>query len=196
MLRADYRESISQAVSGIRDMPSLEGRSKAAIAQAVVLKLLAAAGWDVFDLSQVMSGYITGNRNVDFALMSPTSGQPKGAVSPRMFIDVRTLGEDVGSPRMERQLLALCAREEVPLAALTNGLRWLLFLWSPGGGRKERRFCELDLRGDPEAATSDINRYLTRDRVSNGQAARSAERALQDSNQEAVDRRAVIQGWR
>ena len=59
----------------------------------------------------------------------------------------------------------------------------------------ERRFCELDLRGDPEAAATDINRYLTRDRVSSGQAARSAERALRDSNQEAVDRRAVIQGW-
>ena len=74
MLRADYRESISQAVSGIRDMPSLEGRSKAAIAQAVVLRLLAAAGWDVFDLSQVMPGYITGNSNIDFALLPP--GQP------------------------------------------------------------------------------------------------------------------------
>ena len=32
--------------------------------------------------------------------------------------------------------------------------------------------------------------------MSNGQAARSAERALQNSNREAVDRRAVIQGWR
>ena len=58
MLRADYRESISQAVSGIRDTPSLEGWGKAAIAQAVVLRLLAAAGWDVFDLSQVMPGYV------------------------------------------------------------------------------------------------------------------------------------------
>ena len=194
MLRADYRESISQAVSGIRDMPSLAGRSKAAIAQAVVLRLLAAAGWDVFDLSQVMPGYITGNNNVNFALMS--SGQPNGAVSPRVFIDVRTPGEDVGSPRLERQLLAHCTREKVPLAALTNGLRWLLFLWSPGGGRKERRFCEIDLRKDPEAAAADINRYLTRDRVSNGQAARSAERELRNSNQDAMDRQAVIQGWR
>ena len=194
MLRTDYRESISQAISGIRDIPSLEGRSKAAIAQAVVLRLLAAAGWDVFDLSQVMPGYITGNSNVDFALMSP--GRPKGAVSPRVFIDVRTPTDNIESPRMERQLLALCAREEVPLAALTNGLRWLLFLWSPEGGRMERRFCEIDLRGDPEAAAADINRYLTRDRVSNEQAARSAERALRDSNREVVDRRAVIQGWR
>ena len=60
----------------------------------------------------------------------------------------------------------------------------------------ERRFCEIDLREDPEAAAADVNRYLTRDRVSNGQAARSAERALQDSNRETVGRRAVIQGWR
>ena len=158
MLRADYSESISQAVSGIRDTPSLEGRSKAAIAQAVVLRLLAAAGWDVFDLSQVMPGYITGDRSIDFALMSP--GQPRGAASPRVFIDVRPPAENIESPRMERQLLALCAREEVPLAALTNGLRWLLFLWSPEGGRIERRFCEIDLRGDPEAAAANINRYL------------------------------------
>ena len=194
MLRTDYRESISQAVSMIRGIPSLEGRSKAAIGQAVVLRLLAAAGWDVFDLSQVMPGYITGNSKVDFALMPP--GQPKGTVSPRVFIDVRTPAENIESPQLERQLLALCAREEVPLAALTNGLRWLLFLWSPGGGRMERRFCEIDLRGDPEAAAADINRYLTRDRVCNGQAARSAERALQDSNRETVGRRAIIQGWR
>ncbi len=194
MLRADYRESIAQAISGIRDIPSLEGRSKTAIAQAVVLRLLAAAGWDVFELSQVMPGYITGNRSVDFALMPP--GQPKGAVSPSVFIGVRPPGEDVGSPRMERQLLAHCAREEVPLAALTNGLRWLLLLWSPGGGRMERRFCELNFRGDPEAAAADINRYLTKDRVCNGQAARSAERTLQDSNRETVVRRAILQGWR
>ena len=194
MLRADYSESISQAVSGIRDTPSLEARSKAAIAQAVVLRLLAAAGWDVFDLCQVMPGYITGNSNVDFALMPP--GQPKGAVSPRVFIDVRTPAENIESPRMERQLLALCAREEVPLAVLTNGLRWMLFLWSPEGSRMERRFCQIDLREDPEAAAAHINRYLTKDRVSNGQAARSAERTLRDSNREVVHRRAVIQGWR
>ena len=98
MLRTDYRESISQAISVIRDIPSLEGRSKAAIAQAVVLRLLAAAGWDVFDLSQVMPGYITGNSNVDFALMSPPPGRPRGAVSPSVFIDVRTPGEDVEQP--------------------------------------------------------------------------------------------------
>ena len=83
-------------MSVIRDMPSLEGRSKAAIAQAVVLRLLTAAGWDVFDLSQVMPGYIAGNRSIDFALMPP--GQPRGAVSPRVFIDVRTPGENIESP--------------------------------------------------------------------------------------------------
>ena len=49
MLGVDHRESISQSVSGIRDLSPLEGRSNAAIVQAVVLRLLAAAEWDVFD---------------------------------------------------------------------------------------------------------------------------------------------------
>ena len=96
---------------------------------------------------------------------------------------------------MERQLLAICAREEVSLAALTNGLRWLLFLWSPEeAGWKGASVNSTS--GKPGGRGSGHNRYLTRDRVSNGQAARSAERALRDSNREAVDRRAVIQGWR
>ena len=162
MLRADYRESISQAVSVIGDIPSLEGWSKAAIAQAVVLRLLAAAGWDVFDLSQVMPGYVTGNSSVDFALLPPPSGRPREAVPPSVFIGVRPSGENIESPRMERQLLAHCAREKVALAALTNGLRWLLFLWSPEGGRMERRFCEIDLREDPEAVAETSTGTLPR----------------------------------
>ena len=96
-----------------------------------------------------------------------------------MFIDVRTPGEDVGNPRKERQLLALCAREGVPLAALTNGLRWLLPpVVRPRAGGWKGASVKSTSGGDPEASATDINRYLTRDRVSNGQAARSAERAL------------------
>ena len=74
-------------------MPSLEGRSKAGPSRrAVVLRLLAAAGWGTsFDLSQVMPGYITGNSSVDFALLPP--GQPRGAVLAQyVSLDVRTPG--------------------------------------------------------------------------------------------------------
>ena len=46
-----------------------------------------------------------------------------------MFIDVRTPAKTSAVPGWSGNS-ALCAREEVPLAALT-GLRWLLFLWSP-----------------------------------------------------------------
>ena len=113
-----------------------------------------------------------------------------------MFIDVRSPDESLDSVRIQRQLMARCAAEEVPLAVLTNGLRWLLFIWSPEGGHRERQFCEIDLSGDPEAAVSEINRYLTRDRVSTGQAARSAERALQDSTRSDQDQRAIIESWR
>ena len=114
-----------------------------------------------------------------------------------MFIDVRTPGENIESPRVERQLLAHCvtgggipggADQRVALAALPVGrpraAGWRGVSVKSTSGR------------DSEAAAADVNRYLTRDRVSNGQAARSAARALQDSNREEVDRRAIIQGWR
>ena len=58
------------------------------------------------------------------------------------------------------------------------------------------RFCEVDLAGDPVAAAEELNRYLSRDRVASGQAARSAERTLRDRTRDTVTRQAVLDGWR
>ena len=83
MLRTDYRGAISQAVSDISNIPSLDERNKASITQAVVLRLLSAAGWNVFDLSEVLPEYRRGNSSVSLALMSPPSGPFQGsAVTP------------------------------------------------------------------------------------------------------------------
>ena len=196
MLRADYREAISQAVSEIKTVPSLDKLGTPAVKQGVVLRLLSAAGWNVFDLFEVRPEYPAAKTTVSFALLSPPPRRSGVEPSPKVFIDVRSPDESLDSVRIQRQLMARCAAEEVPLAVLTNGLRWLLFIWSPEGGHRERQFCEIDLSGDPEAFISEINRYLTRDRVSTGQAARSAERALQDSTRSDQDQRAIIESWR
>ena len=69
--------------------------------------------------------------------------------------------------------MAQCARVGAPLAVLTNGCRWLLF-HAPDYQGAKHRYCEVDLAGDPVAATEELNRYLSRDRVASGQAARPA----------------------
>ena len=196
MPRVSHRDSISQAVADINSIQSVEELSATAVKQGVVLKLLSAAGWNAFDLSEIEPEYRTGNSKVDFALKSPSAGRGRTASAPQVFVDVRGPKENLESDRYERQLMAHCAREEVSLAALTNGPNWLLFFWSPDEDRGEKRFCDIDLRANPDEAIEDINRYLSKDRVASGQAARSAERALQDRNRDEVTRRSILSGWR
>ena len=196
MPRTSNRDSITQSVSDINNIPALGDLSETAVKQGVVLRLLSAAGWNAFDLTEVEPEFRTGNTRVDFALKASSSSRSREAPTPRVLIEVKSLDDNLESGRLERQLMGHCAREDVSLAVLTNGNNWLLFFWSEGNGRREHRFCEIDLAKDPEAASDEINRYLSRDRVSTGQAARSAERALQDRNRDETTQRAILEGWR
>ncbi len=196
MPRVSHRDAVSQAVSDINSIQSLGELGLTAVKQGVVLRLLSAAGWNAFDLSEVEPEYRTGNSRVDLALKSPPQGRGRAAPVPRAFVEVRALSDNLESDRFERQLISHCAREKVSLGVLTNGQNWLLFFWSPDDERGERRFCEIDLKDNPDGAIEDINRYLSMDRISSGQAVRSAERALQDRSRGEVTRRAILSGWR
>ena len=194
MVRANSRDAISQAMSDINNIPSLDDLNETAVKQGIVLRLLSAAGWNAFDISEIQPEYRTGNTRVDYALMSSSSPRARAASSPRALIQVKSLSDNLESDRYQRQLLAHCAREDVALGVLTNGQTWLLLL-SADGGRGERRFCEIDLKENPDAAADDFNRYLTKDRVTNGQAARSAERSLQDRDQDENTKRSIVDAW-
>ena len=196
MPRTNYRDAISQAVGYINGLPDLEELSESAIKQGVVLRILSAAGWDTFDVSEVQPDYRTGNTRVDLALMSPSSGRARKDATPLVLVQVKSVNDDLESDRFERQIMAHCAREEVALAVLTNGLKWLLFFSSANGDQRDNRFSEIDISGDLDTASDEINRYLAKDRVSSGQAARSAERTLQERNRNEVTRSAVLDGWR
>ncbi len=196
MPRVSNRDTISQAISDINTISSPDELSETSIKQGIVLRLLSAAGWNAFDLSEVEPEYRTGNTKIDFALKSSGSARSREPGNPRVFIEVRSPDDNLESERYERQLLSHCAREGVPLAILTNGRRWLLVYWDPDENRRDRRFCEIDIHDNPDSAVEEINRYLSRDRVTNGQAERSAERTLQDRNRGEVSRKAILEGWR
>ena len=196
MPRVSNRDAISQAISDISAIPSPDELSQIAIKQGIVLRLLSAAGWNAFDLSEVEPEYRTGNTRIDFALKSSGAPRSREPGNPRVFVEVRSPDENLESERYERQLLSHCAREGVPLAALTNGGRWLLLYWDPDENRRDRRFCEIDILENPDGAVEEFNRYLSRDRVTSGQAERSAERTLLDRNRGEVTRRAILEGWR
>ncbi len=195
MPRASHTDAISQAVTDICGIESMDQLSQAAINHGIILRLLSAAGWNVFNLSEVEPDYRTGRNKVDFALKSPPAGRSRGASTPKVLIDVRSLSDNLESERYQRQLTSHCVREGASLAALTNGPTWIL-LFCSDDGQEERRFCDIDLIGNPDRAKEDINRYLSKDRVSSGQAARSAERVLLDRSRDETARSAVLNAWR
>ena len=196
MLKGSYNEAISIAVAGIGAIPALEDLDVGSVKLGVVLRLLNAAGWDVFDISEVVPDCPAGNGKVDFALVAASTRGTDGPATPQVLVEVKPFSENLDSSRFERRLVTQCARVGAPLAALTNGSRWLLLFQAPDYQGADHRFSEVDLAGNPVAATEELNRYLSRDRVASGQAARSAERMLRDRTRDTVTRQAVLDGWR
>jgi len=86
MLKGSYDEAISIAVAGIGVIPALEDLDVSSVKLGVVLRLLNAAGWDVFDISEVVPDYPTGNGKVDFALMAASSRGTGGRQLPRFCL--------------------------------------------------------------------------------------------------------------
>ena len=131
MLKGSYSEAISIAVAGIGAIPALEDLDVSSVKLGVVLRLLNAAGWDVFDISEVVPDYPAGNGKVDFALVAASSRGTGGPATPQVLLEVKPFGENLDSGRFERRLVAQCARVGAPLAVLTNGRRWLLLFQAP-----------------------------------------------------------------
>ena len=57
-------ETIARAVEQIKSTGLLRNLDESATKQGVVLRLLYLAGWNTFDVSEVVPEYTVGNRNV------------------------------------------------------------------------------------------------------------------------------------
>ena len=128
-------ETIAQAIEQIKNTVSLRSLDESATKQGVALRLLSLAGWNPFDVSEVVPEYTVGNRRVDYAL------RPGSAIA--VFIEVKRPGENL--ERHQQPLLEHCFQEGVKLAALTNGRTWWLYLPLQAGSWEQRRFLTIDL---------------------------------------------------
>lgn len=196
MLRPNYRDAIAQAIADINRNPGLSELSQSAMKQAVVLRVLDAAGWSPYSLSDIEPDFPIGSSKVDYALKLSPAPRSQAPAVPKVLVDVRSLEENLNSERVQRRLVNHCERVSAELGVLTNGPRWLLFLGVPDPRRQENRFCELNIVDGQESAADELNRYLAKDKVGNGQAVRSAEGSLRTRNQDEVFKVAVIEGWR
>ncbi|MCY3991925.1 MAG: hypothetical protein OXF50_11955 [Caldilineaceae bacterium] len=179
-------KTIAQTVEQIKSTVLLRNPDEAATKQGVVLKLLYLAGWNTFDISEVVPEYTVEYRRVDFALQP---GTPNAA-----FIEVKRPGENLESH--QQQLLEYCFQEGVKLAALTNGQTWWLYLPLRQGSWEQRRFLTIDLESQkPAVVEQRFMAYLSRERVLSGHAVTEAENLLQSRQRVEITNKTIIEAW-
>lgn len=134
--------------------------------QGAILPILATLGWDRDDIHQVVPEYTVEGGRVDYCL--------KIGARNKVFIEVKRFNEELD--QHQEQLLEYAFREGVPLAVLTNGLVWWLYLPLSAGSWSQRKFLALDLQvQEPEVIVDHMRNFLAFERVKKGDAVRMAE---------------------
>ena len=147
---------------------------------------LSLAGWDTFDVSQVVPEYTVGTRRVDYALRP---GSPNA-----VFIEVKRPGENL--ERHQQQLLEYCFQEGVKLAVLTNGRTWWLYLPLQAGSWEQRRFLTIDLEvQEPSVVEHRFLEYLSPERMGTGQAVGDAEDLVESQQRAEIIGKTIAAAW-
>ena len=163
-------DRLTAVIERVRSDESIPALDEANVKQGVILPVLNALGWDPFNIDEVKPEYSVGGGNVDYALR--LDGKP------RVFLEAKRPKEDLTIH--QAQLLGYAFAHGVPLAALTNGLKWWFYRPSGEGNWEERRFCVIDLRmGDISTALALLTRFLSKGTVGSGEAVKDAELHLE-----------------
>ena len=135
------------------DNESLRSHGEEGTRQVAILPVLASLGWDRDDLDEVEPEHPVGNGRVDYCLRHGNRNC--------VFIEVKRTGTDL-DPH-QQQLLSYAFQEGVPLAALTDGLIWWLYLPTEVGSWEQRKFFTVDCTAqDPADAAQSLQSYLQR----------------------------------
>ena len=162
-------------------------RSDEATRQGAVLPVLESLGWDHRNLSEVVPQVPVRDGRVSYGL-----GAGGRALA---FVEARRAGGDPAE--RQRWFVEAAAGEGVPLAALTDGLAWQIYLSAEAAGIEQRLVCAADFRSDPPArAAADLRRLLDRDAVVSGAALEAAQREFDSRERDRRVRTALSEVWR
>ena len=180
------KERLATAINSICCDRTILNLDEAGIRARVIDHLFALIEWQIFDQNEFKREYPVPGGRVDYALL--VNGDPK------VFIEAKSPREDLGSH--EDQLVTYSAKRGVPLAALTNGLNWWLYLPLKEGEFEARRFCELDInKHDVSEVCERLIEFLARVNVYSGAAVENAERRLKSLHDARKVDKALPRVW-
>ena len=160
--------------------------SEQATREIAVNPVIGALGWDTFDPGEVAREHPVRGGKVDYCLRGPM-----GAL---VLVEVKRTGTDLSEH--QEQLLRYAFDEGVPLAALTDGLVWWLYLPTAAGSWEQRRFSRIGFREqDAVDAASAMHRFLGREGLVGGTALDEARREFESQERDRRVRVALQHAW-
>ena len=164
MISSDFVEFIRSVRDQlVRDIFQTE----AAVREMIVLPVLEHLGWPRNPL-YIRPEHSLGNLKVDYGLMISESNS-----NLRCIIEVKALGHLANA---DRQLFEYAYRAGAPIAVLTDGKQWMIYLSIGGGEFQEKLVRTFDFtKHDSEEIAKGLDRYLSFDNTCSEQARRNAE---------------------
>jgi predicted type IV restriction endonuclease len=169
-----------------RHLASDSYENEAHVRMGIVDPILKLLGWDLTNPAECKPEYRVGTRRVDIALL--VNGQPE------VLVEVKQPGGASGSDEQLFQYAFI--KGGVPLAVLTDGATWSVYVPSERGEMHERRAVFLDLsERAPSESASTLSRYLARDAVASGDAVKRARRDCQRARQRRGAKAEIHKTW-
>ena len=161
--------------------------SEQATREMAVNPVIGALGWDTFNPGEVAREHAVRGGKVDYCL--------RGSMGALVLIEVKRTGTDLSEH--QEQLLRYAFDEGVPLATLTDGLVWWLYLPTAAGNWEQRRFSRISFHEqDATDAASAMHRFLSREGLVGGAALDEAKREFESQERERLVRMALEKAWR
>ena len=164
----------------------LEGKSESATREVAVTPVLDCLGWETSDANEVFREFPVEGGQVDYCLMTRQKSH--------VLIEVKRTGESLVNH--EEQLLKYSFLQGVPLAALTEGLIWWLYIPSAEGNWQNRKFFEINFHKDSkEEASKNLMRFLGKKALLDGSAAKEAQKEFVKLQQEKQASGELPKAW-
>ena len=178
-------QQIESFIDELKTNKKISTFDEASTKQAVVLRLLSFLGWNIFDVEEVYPNYSDNSHSISYALRARNSN--------KVFIDVKRAQEKLDNH--QKPLINFALREGVDLSILTNGVIWWFYLISGEGDWQTKWFLSINfLKQKSDHIASQFIDLLTKDRISKGQALKTAE-ALHQGKKQKIAAEFIPQAW-
>lgn len=161
--------------------------NEASVSVQIVLPTLTRLGWDTTNPNEVVPEYSVSNRKVDYALIVP-----KVSKSPKCIIEVKAIGK----VDADQQLFEYAFHTGVPLAFLTDGREWRVYLPIEPGSYQERLVRTFDFTsGDENQIAKDLHELLSFENVASGKSIEIAKKIKEQKELRKLAKSKIGEAW-